>query len=91
MKKIEAIKDKIVVELIKDIEEKTDGGIIIPETSKKEPQSYGTVVSIGSDVKGVTEGDTISFHQRAGQDIILNNKLMKVLTDAEVYGIIRER
>jgi len=93
MRTLEAVKDKIIVELDIPLESKTESGLFIPETAVNEPQKYGKVVSIGEEVSyrdKLNIGDIISFHGRAGQDIILNRKIFKVLLEGEVYGIIKE-
>lgn len=43
MQKLQGVKDKIVVEMVK-IEQKTEGGLFIPEGSNQLPQSYGKSV-----------------------------------------------
>lgn len=93
MRTIEAVKDKIVVELDIPLESKTESGLFIPENAVNEPQKYGKVISIGEEVSyrdKLNIGDIISFHGRAGQDIILNRKIFKVLLEGEVYGIVKE-
>ena len=88
--KIIAVEDKIVVEMMKK-EEKTEGGLIIPETAQGPvPQSYGKVISSGPKNKGYVTGDIIMFHQQAGMDIMIGKKVLKVLASGEVYAIIRE-
>lgn len=88
---IQAVKDKIIVEIIKE-EVKTDGGLFLPEdSSANAPQSIGKVLSIGDEAveaTGIQEGDTIAFAKFGGQDIIINKKVLKVLMAGEVYGII---
>ncbi len=87
---IEAVKDKIIVTVLKE-ENISDGGIILPETaSSNAPQSLGEVVSIGPDASeetGIKKGDIIVFAKFAGQDIIINKYSFKVLMSGEVYGI----
>ncbi len=93
MRTIEAVKDKIVVELDIHFENKTESGLFIPENAVNEPQKYGKIISIGEKVSfkdKLSIGDVISFHGHAGQDIILNRKIFKVLLEGEVYGIIKE-
>ena len=89
MKAVRAVKDKIVVEVLKP-EEKTQGGIIIPETAEKDPQGYGRVISVGEEITTIKEGDTILFAKFGGQDILIDRQIMKVLMYNEVYGILEE-
>jgi len=89
MRKAQAVKNKVLARIIKQ-ESVTDGGIILPETAQNEPQSYGEVISVGEEVVGIKEGDLIMFHKSAGQDIILQRKIVKVLMVEEVYGVLKE-
>jgi len=87
MKTVRAVKDKIVVEILKSVD-KTEGGIFIPETAEKDPQGYGQVVSVGEEVVTIKEGDIVLFAKSGGQDILLDRQIMKVLMYGEVYGIL---
>ena len=87
MKTVKAVKDKVVVEVLKS-EEKTEGGIIVPATAEKDPQGYGRVISVGEEVTTIKEGDIVLFAKFGGQDILLDRQVMKVLMYNEVYGIL---
>jgi len=87
MKTVKAVKDKIVAEVLRSAD-KTEGGIIIPETAEKDPQGYGRVISVGEEVGTIKEGDIILFAKFAGQDILIDRQVMKVLLYNEVYGIL---
>ena len=89
MMKLQGIKDKIVVEIIKE-DLKTPGGIIIPEGVRQLPQKMGKVISIGEEVKEVCVGDIIVFHQQAGQIVLLDSIEYKILMYGEVYAVIKE-
>lgn len=84
---IKAVSDKIFVSILK--REKTAGGIVLPTTAV-DPQSYGKVLSVGEDVKHVSVGNCLVFHNRGGMDIAINNKLYKILKEDEVYGILTD-
>lgn len=90
MKFVKAVKDKIVVEVLKQ-EEKTEGGIIIPATAEKDPQGYGRVLSVGEEVPTIKEGDIILFAKFGGQVMLIDNRTLKVLAYPEVYGILEEK
>ncbi len=90
MKELIALKDKVIVELDVTVETKTESGLFIPETSTGQPQRFGRVISFGDEVIGIKIGDILIFHQKAGQDILINKKIYKVLIFGEVYGIVRE-
>lgn len=87
--KIQAVKDKIVVQVIKE-ELKTPGGIIIPEGIRQMPQKTGVVLSIGEEVKEINEGDIVMFHQQGGQVVLIETVEHRILMYGEVYAVIRE-
>ena len=90
MRIVQAIKNNIVVEVLKEVK-KTEGGIILPDTASGDPQKFGKVLSVGKDVEIIKEGDIIVFHANiGGQAIIIDRKILKVLKDDEVYGILKE-
>lgn len=65
------INDRVVVKPA-EAEEKTTGGIILPDTAKEKPQK-GTVVAVGPGKDGnkmtVKKGDTVLYGKYAGQEI----------------------
>lgn len=87
MKTLVAFNDHIIVEVLQEIEEISEGGIVIPETVTHKPQGYGKVISLGSQVNApVVIGDTIIFHRNAGMDILVGKTILKVLKQPEVYA-----
>ena len=88
-KMIQATKDKLIAKIVKQ-DDKTSGGIIIPDSAVNEPQLYAGVVSIGNDVKEIDVGDTILCHRSGGMDIMMEGQIYKVLKDDEVYGVLKE-
>lgn len=89
MSVMQAVKDKIIVEMI-ETENKTKGGIVLPDSAKAEPQSYGKVISVGKDVNEISVDDVLAFNERAGMDIVFDGDKYKCLGDSEVYAIINE-
>jgi co-chaperonin GroES (HSP10) len=88
---IEALNDHVVVELIESVEETSEGGIIIPQSIVNRPQKYGIVISVGPSVEqSIQEGDLLIFAKHGGQDIILNNIVLKVLKVSEIYGKVKQ-
>lgn len=85
---MQAIKDKVFVKVQNDIEQVTKGGLIVPGTVKKEPQKYGTVISVGNDVKEIQCGDQIMYHDRGGQTVIIDGEEYRILSDNEIYGVL---
>lgn len=91
MKTIQAVKDKVAVELLNYVEDTTEGGIVIPQTvSQNSSHRFGKVISIGNEVSEISSGDIIAFAKFGGQDIIMNNVIIKILCLGEIYGVIKE-
>ena len=93
--KFRPLHDRVVVRRL-DAEEKTTGGIIIPDTAKEKPQQ-GKVIAAGNgkskdDGKrvplDVTTGDTILFGKYSGQEIKLDGEEYIIMREDEVLGII---
>lgn len=85
---IKAVDDKIIVEVMKT--GMTQGGIVIPTTTV-DPQSYGKVVSVGENVgHNVKINHILVFHPKAGMDMVITKKVMKVLKYGEVWGILQD-
>ncbi len=84
-----AVYDKIIV---KDLpqDDITKGGIVMPETAVKSPQSNCEVLSIGDEVcfEDLKVGDTILCHPNAGMAIMVDGEIMKVVKFEEVYAIL---
>ncbi len=83
---IQAVLDKVIIYLLK-INKPMDG-LIIPD-SVQEPQSFGVVISVGPDVKGIKKNDVLVFHSNAGMALTVEGKLLKCLMANEIYGVIR--
>jgi len=84
---MKAIKDKVFAKVLTENEQTTPGGLIVPGTVRKEPQKYGLVISVGDNVKEIQMGDTIMFHDRGGQTILIDGEEHRVLSDNEIYGV----
>ena len=91
MKFIQAVKDKVVVEVLTP-ESLTKGGLIIPEcAADNSPHRMGIVISVGKDVsEEIKVGDIIVFAKFGGQDTILDGKIYKIVMLGEIYGILKE-
>jgi chaperonin GroES len=77
-------------------EEKTKGGIIIPDTAKEKPQQ-GKVVSVGDGKlldngtrvqPGVKPGETVLFGKYAGTEIKLDGEEYLILREDDIFGVI---
>ena len=89
------IRDSVLVERI-DEDEKTAGGIIIPDTAKEKP-SEGKVVAVGSGTKAedgsvtpldVKSGDKILFGKWSGTEVTVDGKELLIMKESDVLGII---
>jgi len=93
--KFRPLHDRIVVRRV-DAEEKTKGGIIIPDTAKEKPQE-GEVIAVGPggrDDSGklialdVKVGDRILFGKWSGTEIKLDGEELLIMKESDVMGVI---
>ncbi|HEY6901664.1 MAG TPA: co-chaperone GroES [Puia sp.] len=72
-------------------EEKTAGGIIIPDTAKEKPQR-GTVVAAGPGKKDepvtVKEGDTVLYGKYSGTEIKIDGQDLLILHESDILAIV---
>jgi len=89
--------DRILVRRI-EAEEKSAGGIIIPDTAKEKP-SEGEVIAVGSGARhdagkiielDVKVGDRILFGKWSGTEIRLNGEDLLIMKESDVMGVIEE-
>ncbi|MVT64913.1 co-chaperone GroES [Bradyrhizobium pachyrhizi] len=87
--------DRILLRRI-EAEEKTAGGIIIPDTAKEKPQE-GEVIAVGPggrDESGklvpldVKPGDRVLFGKWSGNEVILDGKELLIMKESDVMGIV---
>ena len=87
--------DRVLVRRVKE-EEKSKGGIIIPDTVKEKPQE-GKVIAVGTGVRGddgkvtpldVKAGDRILFGKWSGTEVKLDGKELLIMKESDVMGII---
>ena len=87
---IKPLADRVLVEAA-PAEQKTSGGIIIPDTAKEKPQK-GTVVAVGTGKKDepitVKVGDTILYGKYAGTEITVDGKEYLIMRESDIYAII---
>ena len=95
--KVRPLYDRILVRRVAE-EEKTKGGIIIPDSAKEKP-SEGEVVAVGSGKvsdKGelraleVKKGDRILFGKYSGNEIKVDGDELIILREDEVLGVIEK-
>ncbi|PWS38419.1 co-chaperone GroES [Falsiroseomonas bella] len=87
--------DRVLVRRV-TAEEKTAGGIIIPDTAKEKPQE-GEVIAVGSGTineKGevrpldVKAGDRILFGKWSGTEVKLNGEELLIMKESDIMGIL---
>jgi len=93
--KIRPLQDRVIVKRIEE-EEKTKGGIIIPDTAKEKPQE-GKVIAVGkgkvSDDGKLTKpdvkvGDKILFGKYSGSEIKLNGEEHLIMREDDILGVV---
>jgi chaperonin GroES len=79
-----------------DSEEKTKGGIIIPDTAKEKPQE-GEIIAVGSGARDeagklvpldVKAGDRVLFGKWSGTEVKLNGEDLLIMKESDIMGII---
>lgn len=93
--KIRPLADRIVVKP-KDLEETTNGGIVLPGNAEKDKPMEGTVLAIGNGkyYEGkviplqVKVGDRILFGKYSGTNVKLDNKEFLVIREDDVMGVL---
>lgn len=87
--------DRVLVRRIEE-DEKTAGGIIIPDTAKEKPQQ-GEVVAVGSGARGddneiipldVKAGDKILFGKWSGSEVKIDGEELIIMKESDVLGIV---
>jgi chaperonin GroES len=87
--------DRVVIEAL-DREEKTAGGIIVPDTAQEKPMR-GKVLVTGPGARGedgailpmaVKKGDTVLYGKYSGTEVKIDDKEVLIMREADVMGII---
>ncbi|MBV8849615.1 MAG: co-chaperone GroES [Methylobacteriaceae bacterium] len=87
--------DRVVVRRV-DSEEKTKGGIIIPDTAKEKPQE-GEVIAVGPGARDeagkvqpldVKKGDRILFGKWSGTEVKIDGEDLLIMKESDIMGIV---
>jgi chaperonin GroES len=87
--------DRVLVERI-EAEEKTAGGIIIPDSAKEKP-AEGKIIAVGSGARAddgkvtpldVKEGDRVLFGKWSGTEIKVDGKDLLIMKESDILGVI---
>jgi chaperonin GroES len=93
--KFRPLHDRVVIQRV-DEEEKSKGGIIIPDTAKEKPME-GKVVAVGPGARGedgkihpldVKKGDRVLFGKWSGTEVKLDGDELIIMKESDVMGII---
>ena len=89
--------DRVVVRRV-DSEEKTAGGIIIPDSAKEKPQE-GEIVSVGAGARDdagklvaldVKAGDRVLFGKWSGTEVTVDGEELIIMKESDILGIIEK-
>ena len=92
--KFKPLHDRVVVERL-DSDEKTSGGIIIPDSAQEKPMQ-GKIVAVGSGARDdsgklqpldVKEGDTVLFGKSSGTEVKIDGKDLLIMKESDIMGI----
>ncbi|MBD3847899.1 chaperonin GroES [Bosea sp. OAE752] len=93
--KFRPLHDRVVVRRL-DGEEKTKGGIIIPETAKEKPQE-GEVIAVGSGARDeagklvpldVKKGDRVLFGKWSGTEVKIDGQDLLIMKESDIMGVV---
>ena len=93
--KIRPLQDRVIVERL-NAEERSAGGIIIPDSAKEKPQE-GKVIAVGNGKRkedgsliplDVKEGDRILFSKYAGNDVTIDGQEFIIMREDDILGIL---
>ena len=92
---IRPLHDRVLVEPL-TAEEKTAGGIIIPDTAQEKPQE-GKIIAVGSGARGddgkpvkldVKKGDKVLYGKWSGTEVKIDGKDLLIMKESDIMGII---
>ncbi len=96
--KFRPLHDRVLIKVL-DSEEKTKGGIIIPDTAKEKPQE-GEVVAVGNGTKtedgkivkmDVKVGDRVLFGKWSGTEVKIDGKEYSIMKESDIMGITKSK
>jgi chaperonin GroES len=93
--KIRPLQDRVIIRRIEDKEERSAGGIIIPDTAKEKPQE-GKVVAVGPGRRDdgkliapdVKAGDRVLFGKYSGSEIKIDGEEHLILREEDILGVV---
>ena len=94
---LKPLHDRVLVERV-ELEDRTKGGIIIPDTAQEKPME-GKVVSVGGGARNengqvvaldVKKGDRILFGKWSGTEVKIDGKELLIMKESDIMGIIEK-
>ena len=94
--KFRPLHDRVVVRRI-DEDQKTAGGIIIPDTAAEKPQT-GEVIAVGPGARGdsgkiealdVKSGDKVLFGKWSGTEVKIDNQDLLIMKESDIMGVLQ--
>jgi chaperonin GroES len=95
--KFRPLHDRVVVRRI-NAEEKTSGGIIIPDTAQEKPQQ-GEVIAVGPGARGddnelialdVKAGDRVLFGKWSGTEVKIDGEDLLIMKESDIMGVLED-
>ena len=95
--KVKPLDDRVVVKPL-EAEEKTAGGILLPDAAREKPQR-GTVVAVGPgkmldsgkrSAVAVRKGNVVLYGKYSGSDIKIDGEELKILHESDLLGLIED-
>ena len=92
---IRPLHDRVLIRRL-DSEEKTAGGIIIPDTAQEKPME-GEVIAAGDGARGengqiqpldVTTGDRVLFGKWAGTEVTIDGEELVIMKESDIMGVM---
>jgi chaperonin GroES len=96
--KFKPLHDRVVVRRVKE-EERSAGGIIIPDTAKEKP-SEGEIVAVGPGARDdngkyvaldVKEGDRVLFGKWSGTEVKIDGEELLIMKESDIMGVVEGR
>ena len=96
--KFRPLHDRVLIKVL-DSEEKTSGGIIIPDTAKEKPQE-GEVVAVGPGARDsngkispmdVKTGDIVLFGKWSGTEVKIDGKEYSIMKESDIMGVSKSK
>ena len=96
--KFKPLHDRVLVRRVES-DQRSAGGIIIPDTAKEKPQE-GEVLAVGSGTRAedgkvtpldVKPGDRVLFGKYSGTEVKINGEELLIMRESDILGVVEER